>query len=525
MVEIVFVGSIFAGFSLFISGWTGDLADRYNNKALVFASAIILALGYYLASLSTVLWQLYLTQGIIVGFGYSLGVTTITPVICHWFNKRRGLANGVTELAGGLGTVVTTLVTGSLLDLFGWQRTLKILALINLLVFSVASVLLVRRVPLVSKTANRSSVKESHIEPSMIQMQVSDNQDFNDSQIISSHERADVTESIVEPTVANNNELEGSEEKTTILNSNNEISDADESCYQASKVYFSDTKFLLVFSSFLLFDFGLCIPYIYLPLYAQELGYSISLSNHLLLLIGVGATLGTVVISVMADYYSCLLLVRVDMLVAGVITLVWLGFDRILGLYFYAVIFGVFGGSVLAVIPEICTELYSLDRLGAVLGIIYSSLSFGDFFASPIGAAMVRYGGGYPTVISVAGVFMILASILMDLACDSSMSVVNRTTSAISHYSAKSQFPSFGMSGRQSSLRSMKSIRSLPVVVRVASHREPFPSASAVTQGAGGSRDSGGEQAACVCPPPETRHVHVSLIKSTSTYLFGRQST
>lgn len=531
LIEVVFVGSIFAGFTLFISGWTGDLADRYNNKALVFASAIITALGYYLASLSTALWQLYLTQGLIVGFGYSLGVTTITPVICHWFDKRSGLANGINGLSGGLGTVFNSLVTGKLLELYGWQTTLKILALIVLVIFSVASVLLVRRIPLASSLDQsvKTSIKTKDAEVLSAEMQPSDRQIVNNT---STAGQNTVTTPRVESSiqVSQNQDSLLTEESNAIRieyntnkSNNSNMADVDgtssstDSCYQTSKIFFSDPKFVLIFVAYMLYNFGLCIPYIYLPLYAQTLGYSISLSNLLLLLIGVGATVGSAVIGVLADFCSCLLLVRVCMLVAGIFTLVWLAFTNIIGLYFYAVIFGIFAGAVLSIMTEMCAELYGLERLGAVLGIIYASLSVGDFLASPIGATMVESVGGYPTVISVAGVFMIVASVLIDLACDSSVSVVNRTSSALSRYHTKSSASSFRVSNRQTSLQTIKSIRSLEV--QVASYRGPISSSLSSSKGTGEEKES--DEEGDVRQDPAPRYVSVSLIKSSSTYLFG----
>ena len=53
-----------------LAGVAGSWSDEYGNRAVTGLGAIISLAGFILASYSTELWHLYLTQGLIVGIGF-----------------------------------------------------------------------------------------------------------------------------------------------------------------------------------------------------------------------------------------------------------------------------------------------------------------------------------------------------------------------------------------------------------------------------------------------------------------------
>ncbi|PVV00337.1 hypothetical protein BB560_005287 [Smittium megazygosporum] len=64
------------------------------------------SLGLLLASFSTKIWQLILTQGVIFGFGSGILLNISLSVPSNWFVKHRPIALGIVASGGGLGSLI-----------------------------------------------------------------------------------------------------------------------------------------------------------------------------------------------------------------------------------------------------------------------------------------------------------------------------------------------------------------------------------------------------------------------------------
>lgn len=80
------------------------------------------------------LWQLFLTQALLVGIGSSMlyyPVISLTPV---YFNRRRGFAMGIAMAGSGAGGLVLAPVTQTLLVRYGAPVTLRVLGVWNFVI-------------------------------------------------------------------------------------------------------------------------------------------------------------------------------------------------------------------------------------------------------------------------------------------------------------------------------------------------------------------------------------------------------
>ncbi|KAF8890076.1 major facilitator superfamily domain-containing protein [Infundibulicybe gibba] len=119
------VGTIGSGLT-----WSGSIFE--NVKIITLAGVVIMSLGLLLASFSTMLWHLYLTQALLYGVGssmYYFPIMSITPV---YFDRHRGFAMGVILAGSGVGGLVIAPVLQLLLDKHGVHWALRILAIWNL---------------------------------------------------------------------------------------------------------------------------------------------------------------------------------------------------------------------------------------------------------------------------------------------------------------------------------------------------------------------------------------------------------
>lgn len=145
--SVAWVGSIGSFIMVAFGLVIGAFDDRYGNSKLILIGAFLSSAGYLLASFSTELWHLYVTQGFISGLGYSACFISAVSIVGQWFKKHRGLAVGIAVAGSGLGQFTISLVLGALINSLGWRTTLQILALVNLVGLITCSALITRRLP------------------------------------------------------------------------------------------------------------------------------------------------------------------------------------------------------------------------------------------------------------------------------------------------------------------------------------------------------------------------------------------
>lgn len=125
----------------------GRLQDLKGPKICAFLGGALVSLGFFLASMTTSLFTLYVFFGLVVGIGNGFGYATPTPVASKWFPDKRGLVIGLMVGAyGGGQAIFGTLASAYLIPSYGWRTTFQILALV-FLVMTMAGTVLLRNPP------------------------------------------------------------------------------------------------------------------------------------------------------------------------------------------------------------------------------------------------------------------------------------------------------------------------------------------------------------------------------------------
>ena len=101
------------------------ITDRFGYRFTAILGSLSGIVGFLLATLSSKLWMLYLTYGVLSGFGYRMIYNSSTLVVVDYFVKWRSLAVGIVASATAVGMLVMSQVTEVLLNAFGWQATLR----------------------------------------------------------------------------------------------------------------------------------------------------------------------------------------------------------------------------------------------------------------------------------------------------------------------------------------------------------------------------------------------------------------
>lgn len=114
----------------------GRIQDRLKKpKPVIIAAGIILGIGFFLAQYTTEAtpWILWLTYGILGGFGMGMAYTTTIATCQKWFPDKRGLVTGIIVSALGFGGLVFTPVAEALIKRNGGNDVLSTFAILGVI--------------------------------------------------------------------------------------------------------------------------------------------------------------------------------------------------------------------------------------------------------------------------------------------------------------------------------------------------------------------------------------------------------
>jgi MFS family permease len=113
----------------------GTLVDRVGPRKVILPGIILTGLGLLLCTQIQTLIQFYLFFGVIVGTGVTcLSIAPFTIILAHWFEKKRGAANGLAGMGIGIGIFILVPFTQYLISSNGWRFAFFILSLLVLFI-------------------------------------------------------------------------------------------------------------------------------------------------------------------------------------------------------------------------------------------------------------------------------------------------------------------------------------------------------------------------------------------------------
>jgi MFS family permease len=101
---------------------TGILTDRIGPRKTVVPGIVLMGLGLLLCTQIQTLLQFYLFFGVIVGMGVTcLSIVPYTVILAHWFERKRGMANGLAAVGIGIGPLIFLPLFEYLITSYGWR--------------------------------------------------------------------------------------------------------------------------------------------------------------------------------------------------------------------------------------------------------------------------------------------------------------------------------------------------------------------------------------------------------------------
>ncbi|TFK56446.1 monocarboxylate transporter [Heliocybe sulcata] len=155
---VALVGTVGAGLT-----WSGSIvvnpliAKMRGVRWITVSGVIAMSLGLFLAGFSSKLWHLFLTQGLLYGFGSSAFYFPIMSLTPPYFDRHRGFAMGFILAGSGVGGLVLAPVLRLLLDRYGIGWSLRILGLWTLVV-GLPTACVIRKKPTPAGLSSRQPV-------------------------------------------------------------------------------------------------------------------------------------------------------------------------------------------------------------------------------------------------------------------------------------------------------------------------------------------------------------------------------
>jgi len=346
---------VLAGLYSFFAGWA---LDRYGPRIVVLLMGIFTGLSLVLTSQTNALWQLFITYSLLLAMG--TGPLYVVPMsaVSRWFDKKRGMALGLSSLGIGLGMVVMAPFATYLITNFDWHTAYLIIGLIAWSVALPLSLLL------------KKDPREVGALPDGVKAYTEAAKSEGDS-----------------------------------------IQPIDSSL---SQLFRTRNFWLFVFIWFL---FAACLFLIFTHLvpHITDIGFSAGQAAVVLSLIGVASIPGRLLMGIVSDRLGRKLApIICTLLQSGAI--VWLVWAQDLwSLYLFALVFGFFYSGFGTSGAALISDTFGLNKIGVIFGLLEISFGIGAAIGPAFGGIIFDVRHSYSLAFLIGAVAMLVVTLLIVL--------------------------------------------------------------------------------------------------------------
>jgi len=340
-----------AGFLYFGLGIvSGSLADRWGTRRLVILGMLLTGAGLAAASVANSLEVVYVAYGLGIGLGIGCAYVPTLGAVQRWFVRRRGLASGIASSGIGVGTLVMPPAASYLIAAFGWRDAYLLLG--GFAAIAGAGVALV----LVSHPRDRGLAPDGD----------------QPQEDIRSAPLTGLTVS------------------------------------QAMRT----RSFTVLYLSSLIASFGVFVPFVHLVPYAQDHGIPKATAVLLLGMIGIGSTAGRFMLGGIADRLGRRNAPIIMFLGMALALAIWFGSSTFWPLAVSALLFGIFYGGWVAVLPAVVMDHFGGRHISSIIGVLYTSFSIGTLVGPTAAGMAFDINHSYTVPILVCVVTNVIAAII-----------------------------------------------------------------------------------------------------------------
>jgi predicted MFS family arabinose efflux permease len=341
-----------AGFLYFGLGVvSGPLADRWGARPLAIAGMVLVAAGLALAALARSLNEVYLAYSLGVGVGIGLSYVPVVGAVQRWFVRQRGLASGLAVSGIGVGTLLVPPLATLCIDAWGWRAAWAVLGG-GVALVGVAMAFLIDDDP-----------RRHGLAPD--------------------GDPAPAARAAGPPAGATLGEA------------------------------LRTRSFALLYLAGVLGSFGVFVPFVHVVPYATDHGVPAASAVLLIAAIGVGSTAGRFLLGGLADRMG-----RRHALVstfAGMAAAMaaWALCTTFWPLLAFALVFGVFYGAWVAIMPAVLMDFFGGRSISSIIGALYTSVAFGTLVGPSAAGYAFDASGSYVVPILAGAAANVVAALVV----------------------------------------------------------------------------------------------------------------
>lgn len=343
------VYSVSSGLYFSLGALSGVVADRLGPRVMVCAGLLAVGIGLIAASLGDSLLLVGLAFALGTGLGVGMSYVPSVGAVQHWFVRKRGFASGLAVAGIGVGMLLMPPLAAVLIGLFDWRVAMAVLGVLALL-GAVGATLMVE-----------SSPERRGLGPD------------GDTPL---------------PATAPGGVLPGTPWAEAVRS----------------------RPFRLLYLTSFLVALGLFIPFVHLVPYAQGQGIGRAQAVLLLSLIGVGSTAGRFLLGGIADRLGRRRALGGMLVGLSVMMAFWAVAGGFWSLALFAVIYGMFYGGFVALLPALTMDYFGARSVSGLIGALYTSVAVGTFAGPALAGVAYDLLQDYTLPIALAAVANLLAA-------------------------------------------------------------------------------------------------------------------
>lgn len=171
--------------------------------------------------------------------------------------------------------------------------------------------------------------------------------------------------------------------------------------------------YAVLYSAGLLLSVALFVPFVHLPAYAESRGAGAVAAATLVGVIGAASVVGRLALGAVAGRLGVLRTYQGCFVLMAGSFLLWTGDPSYARLVAFALLLGVGYGGFVALGPPLVAEVFGVQGLGALLGVLYTSAAVGSAVGPPLAGVVIGDGSGYGRAVLASLIVASLSALLV----------------------------------------------------------------------------------------------------------------
>ncbi|XP_067670745.1 monocarboxylate transporter 13-like [Haliotis asinina] len=393
--RIALVGSLFISLPLIGGAMASVVTVKLGCRTTAMVGGVVTAIGILASVFVQSLGLMYLTFGCIAGIAASLPYLSSSVILGQTFRSKLGLATGISECGGGMGTVFLPMVFETLLVTYGWRGTLMVLSAIMLNVCVCGALFQSPSPQKADKTRMRNEKFERFVGESI-------------------YPTENISTYILQ-NYNNDNVVITDKDKNFDLSRGDCLKEITKACSSKFSLHiFTNPKYILYTCAVFFFNLWVGIPYVYLSDKAIEHGVNKEKASLLLSITGASQLVGCLTVGCVVDNRKVdkKTMFGVTAVLSGTALALMPLFSTFTPLAVLAAVFGFFSAPVDSMNLVMLTDILDSNQLSSGFGYIMTLKGFGELLGPPIAGLLYDGSGNYDNTFYAAGGSMIACGVL-----------------------------------------------------------------------------------------------------------------